>query len=237
MDKCIWLLSRPDGVEAGAFRDFALDELDGIVGGAVRSALEVTVTIQEPDVQSVLVTRPDGTEQPLDVALEVVMAERYVPLDEFNTRLRGHCGVVQGWRVHPTVMYDASRPRAIGESSERLHTLVFIERLDGTTPEHFDRNWFVHGGHDNGEEALDDQSRANRQAREAADPGMRYIQNRILEPLTPTTFVTHGYTQLYVKELVPAGPLGGTDHVRRPLEVPFDRWPPRILQGYEYRVR
>lgn len=146
--------------------------------------------------------------QDLILMEELILGDAYRPLDQ--VMLAAHtivefgsdeqkrtllpkipCGHVQGWRA---AMYDAPERSVIGIRSVLPQTHVFVQRLDGTTPEHFDRNWFIHGGHGDGREAETDASREERRREEETKPGQRYIQNRILEPITPTAWVVHGHT-------------------------------------------
>jgi len=166
--------------------------------------------------------------------IEVETSETCPPLDEFHAYLGEYWAHSQGWRVKPTLIYDSSQPRALGEPSKSPTTFIFVERLDGTTPEHFDRHWYIHAGHNDGREAESDASRAERHREEAEAPDRLYRQNRVIEAITPTAWVIHGYTQLQLGFFVPE--LGPDPYPRVRGEEPFDRWPPRILQGFEYRI-
>ena len=112
-------------------------------------------------------------------------------------------------------------PSALGEPSAFPNVLCFIERLDGTTPEHFDRNWSIHAGHLDGQEAESEQSIAERRREEESSPGQLYRQNRVVEPVTPTAWVVHGYTQLRFPFLLP--PVGDEPYARVRGEEDFDR--------------
>ena len=235
MDKLMWTLTRATGVDVGDFQQFVLEGVAPGVLGLVPSCVDLRVTLQQPDAYSrAFVDLGDG-ERAVDAALEVVTSDSYVALDEVNEHLRTSCGHVQGWRVRPNLIYDASTPVELGEPSAFPNIFCFVERLDGTTPEHFDRNWSIHAGHLDGEEAESEQSRAERRREEEAQPGQLYRQNRVLEPITPTAWVVHGYTQLQFGFLLPS--VGDEPYARARGEEPFDRWPPRILQGYEHRIR
>ena len=99
-----------------------------------------------------------------------------------------------------------------GEPFEWPTVFVFVERLDGTTPEFFSRNWYVHASHTDGVEAENDDARAQRAERERT-PGNYYMQHRILEPIAATPWVAHGYTKLAMPAFIPAEEL----RTRRPL--------------------
>jgi hypothetical protein len=235
MDKLTWTLTRGAGGDVGDFQRFVLDELVPGAAGLVPSCVEARVTLQEPDAYSRAFVDPGGGERPVDALLELVASEDFVALDPVNEYLAAHTGHVQGWRVRPNLIYDASTPVGIGEPSVFPNIFCFIERLDGTTPEHFDRNWSIHAGHLDGEEAASEESLAERRRQEKEQPGQLYWQNRVLESITPTAWVVHGYTQLQFGFLLPS--VGDEPYARERGEADFDRWPPRIVQGHEYRVR
>jgi hypothetical protein len=234
MDKVIWTLTREPGSQASAFKEFVLHDLAPTAGRLVPSRVDVRLTLQEPGAYSrAYVDLGDG-ECPVDAALEIVASDSFIALDGVQEYLRAHCGHVQGWRVRPNLIYDASTPSALGEPSAFANILCFVERIDGTTPEHFDRNWSIHAGHADGQEAESEQSIAERLREETSSPGQLYRQNRVIEPITPTAWLVHGYTQLQFQFLLPA--VGDEPYARVRGEEAFDRWPPRILQGYEYRI-
>lgn len=235
MDKLIWTLTGETDADVGDFQRFVLDELAPGSGARVPSCTDVRVTLQARDDYSGAFVDPGDGQRAVDAALEVITADAYVPLDDVNEHLRASCGHVQGWRVRPNLIYDASTPVALGEPSAFPNIFCFVERIDGTTPEHFDRNWSVHAGHLDGREEESEHSRAERQREEESQPGQLYRQNRVLEPITPTAWVVHGYTQLQFGFLLPS--VGDEPYERVRGEEEFDRWPPRILQGHEYRVR
>jgi hypothetical protein len=235
MDKITWTLTGPRGTDVGEFQRFALEELAPAAGGLVRSTEELRVTLQEPGTYSrAFVDLGDG-DRPVDAALELIATDAYVALDDVNAYFESGCGHVQGWRVRPNLIYDASTPVGLGEPSAFPNIFCFVERLDGTTPEHFDRNWSIHAGHPDGLEAESEASIAERRREEENGPGHLYRQNRVLEPVTPTAWLIHGYTQLRFGFLLPS--VGDEPYARERGEEAFDRWPPRIVQGHEYRIR
>ncbi|MGP0030342.1 MAG: hypothetical protein ACLPVF_07525 [Acidimicrobiales bacterium] len=196
--------------------------------------LKAHVTIQQPEQFSrSLVDCSDGL-RAVDVVIEVETTDQCPPLDDFHEFLRRNWLHVQGWRVKPTLIYDSTQPRALGEPSRSPSILVFIERLDGTTARHFDRNWYIHAGHPDGRAAASAASRAERRREEAEAPDRLYRQNRVVEPITATAWLFHGYTQLQLGGFLPE--LGAEPYARVRGEEAFDRWPPRIIQGYEYRL-
>ena len=234
MEKCIWTLTGvPNGDRPELSRQL-LEELPKAVRKLLPSACEAHVTIQEPTEYSGALVEIQGAPQRIDGVIEVLSSEICPPLDEFHGYLRDHWTHAQGWRVKPTLIYDSSQPRALGEPSTSPTNFIFVERMDGTTPEHFDRNWYIHAGHSDGREAESEASLAERHREEAEAPDRLYRQNRVIEPITPTAWVLHGYTQLQLGFFVPE--LGADAYPRVRGEEPFDRWPPRIFQGFEYRV-
>ncbi|HEY3672513.1 MAG TPA: hypothetical protein VGN51_16375 [Acidimicrobiia bacterium] len=235
MDKLTWTLTGGTDVDVREFQRFVLDEVAPGAGTRVPSSTDVRVTLHEPDAYSGAFIDPGDGERAVGAVLEIITADSYVAIDDVNEYLGAHCGHVQGWRVRSNLIYDASTPVAPGEPSAFPNIFCFVERLDGTTPEHFDRNWSIHAGHLDGLEAESEQSRAERQREEESQPGQLYRQNRVLEPITPTAWVVHGYTQLQFGFLLPS--VGDEPYARVRGEEEFDRWPPRIVQGHEYRVR
>ncbi len=235
MDKIMWTLARDHGTDIDEFQQSVLQDFAPEAGRLVSSTEEVRVTLQDPSAYSGAVIDLGDGERPVDAALELVAADSYVALDDVNEYLEARCGHVQGWRVRPNLIYDASTPVVLGAPSAFSNIFCFVQRLDGTAPDHFDRNWSIHAGHADGQEAESDASRAERRREEAAGPGQLYRQNRVLEPVTPTAWLIHGYTQLQFPFLLPS--VGDEPYARERGEEPFDRWPPRILQGHEYRIR
>jgi hypothetical protein len=234
MEKCIWTLTGVPNIDRGELSRLLLEELPNAVRKLLPAAVEAHVTIQEPSEYSGALVEIHETSRTVDAVLELEISEACPPLDDFHAYLRDYWAHSQGWRVKPTLIYDSSQPRALGEPSRSPTTLIFVERLDGTTPEHFDRNWYVHAGHPDGREAESDASLAERHREEAEAPDRLYRQNRVIEAITPTAWVIHGYTQLQLGFFVPE--LGSDPYPRVRGEEPFDRWPPRILQGFEYRI-
>ena len=234
MEKCIWTLTGLPNNDRGELSPQLLEELPKAITKLLPSAAEAYVTIQEADEYSGALVDIQGRSHHVDAVVEVVSSEPCPPLDEFHGYLRDSWTHAQGWRVKPTLIYDSSQPRALGEPSKSPTTFIFVERLDGTTPEHFDRNWYIHAGHPDGREAESEASLAERHREEAEAPDRLYRQNRVIEPITPTAWVIHGYTQLQLGFFVPE--LGPDAYPRVRGEEPFDRWPPRILQGFEYRI-
>ena len=204
MDKITWTLTREHDADQREFQQFVLQELAPTAGQCVSSTAEVRVTLQDPSAYSrAFVDLGDG-ERPVDVALELLATGSYVALDDADAYLQAQCGHVQGWRVRPNLIYDASTPVALGEPSAFPNILCFVERLDGTTAEHFDRNWSIHAGHLDGRQAESEASRAERRREEESSPGQLYRQNRVVEPVTPTAWLIHGYTQLQFAFLLPS---------------------------------
>jgi hypothetical protein len=234
MEKYIWTLTGFPNVDRAGLSHQLLEELPKTIRKLLPSAVEAHVTIQEINEYSgALVDIPEGA-QAVDAVVEVETSAPCPPFDDFHAYLREGWAHSQGWRVKPTLIYDSTRPRALGEPSRSPTNFVFVERLDGTSPDHFDRNWYIHAGHPDGCEAESEASLQERRREEAEAPDRLYRQNRVLEPITPTAWVVHGYTQLQLGFFVPE--LGPDPYARVRGEEPFDRWPPRIFQGFEYRI-
>jgi hypothetical protein len=211
----------------------APDQLGALVADLVPDAVDARVTVQDPGAVLNACVRVDAEEQPVGALLEVTTDAECPPLDPLLAALGERSAHVQGWRVKPTVIFDATAPLEVGRQSPSPNVMVFVQRIDGTTPAHFDENWFKHAGHADGAEAESDESRRER-AREEAESGGLYRQNRVLEPVTPVAWVVHGYTQLQLGFLVPEVPAEPYERTRG--EAPFDRWPPRMVKGIEHRI-
>jgi hypothetical protein len=228
-DKYAWTLVAAEGAPDGWF----FDRLGALVAELVPGATDARVTVQDPDAILNATVPLGGEDRPVDAVLEVAVDIECPPFDPFLAALADQCAHVQGWRVKPTVIFDATLPLERGQQSAAPNVMVFVQRLDGTTPAHFDANWFKHAGHADGVEAESNESRAERE-REEAERGGLYRQNRVLEPVTPTAWVVHGFTQLQLGFLVPEVPAEPYERTRG--EEAFDRWPPRMVQGSEHRI-
>jgi hypothetical protein len=231
LDKYTWTLVRDEE----ASERWVLNELGDAVGDLIPGVTDARVTLQAPGALLNATAPVEGVEQPIDMVLEVTTSDECPRLDPFLAYLGKQARHVQGWRVKPTLIYDATRSLERGERSDAPNVLVFVQRLDGTTPEHFDRNWYQHAGHADGTEAETEQARMERAREEAERPGGLYRQNRVREAVTPTAWLVHGYTQLQLGMLVPEVPTDPYERTRG--EDAFDRWPPRMVQGPELRVR
>ncbi len=234
-DKFMWTLVRPDGAGIAEFQQYVLEDLAKAAGGLVSDATSVRVTLQERNAFSGATVRVGDADRRVDAVLQIISSGSYVPTDPVNSVLSGNCGHVQGWRVHPTTMDDASPPVPVGTAAPFIQFLWINQRLDGITPECYDRNWYIHGGHPDGQEAETDQSRANRAAMEKVSKGRWYIQNRVLEPITATAWVVNGFADLTGHAFLP-GPGERYNPKVGFSEEAFDKWPPRLIQGSCYRV-
>lgn len=234
MDKCVWVLAGSGGGDKRQLRDLVLADLPATALKLLGSVSGITATFQDTSAYSGAAVMVDRVECQVDMVLEVAADLSFVPLDDFNKYPRTIASSVQGWRVRPTLIYDSTQRRSVGAPSAYPNVLVFVERLDGTTPEHFSRNWYIHAGHLDGLEAESEQSLMARRTAESEVPDWLYRQNRVIEAITPTEWVIHGYTQLQIGGFVP--PVGAEGYPQVRGEDPFDQWPPRILQGYEYRL-
>ncbi len=131
-----------------------------------------------------------------------------------------------------------SSPRiAVSPGTKIPHTqmLWINQRLDGKTPEFYSRNWYIHAGHLDGLEAESDDSRRVHKERGEEGKGRWYIQNRVLEPITPTAWVVNGFSDYLADGFIP-GPGERYDPKAGLGEESFDKWPPRLVQGHTYRV-
>jgi hypothetical protein len=235
VEKLTWTLARGDERDRDRFTAWLRDDLADAVSTRVRSLSCAHVTVQDGDAysRSAVATR-DGDRE-VDAVLEIETSDSFTALDGFRSYLASHCAHIQGWRVHPTMIFDVSTAPPLLEPSSATQVMVFLERLDGSTPEHFSRNWYVHAGHLDGEEAESEASRVERARDEDAGFCTRYVQNRVIEPITPTAWVLHGYTQLFLPLLVPEE-AAIVPYARDRGEQPFEKWPPRYVQGPELRI-
>jgi hypothetical protein len=234
-DKLVWTLVRPVGTGFADFQQYVLEDLAKAAGGLVVGTTQVRVTLQERHAFSEALVKIGDTDHRVDAVVQVISGDSYVATDQVNAALAADCGHVQGWRVRPTTMDDASPEVALGNPSPFVQALWMNQRIDGITPESYSRNWYIHGGHPDGQEGETDESRANRREMEARGMQRWYIQNRVLEPITPTAWVIHGFADLTYPSLIPIvgeryDPKAGFS------EEHFDRWPPRVIQGAAYRV-
>ena len=216
--KCSWTLTKPKAAARKEFQEFILHELAGACGKLVPDRSGITVTLQEADTFSNATIKTGSGDRPVDAVLEIAMPCIYGAVAKVSDYLSSHCDYVQGWRITSDLVYDASAPVPLGARSSLPSVLAFIRRLDGTTPEHFERKWSMH---------------AEQAKREGGGANGRYEQNKIVEPITPTAWVVNGYSQLYMRNFIPsigshgAAPKGDDN---------FEEWPPLIVQGYAYRV-
>jgi hypothetical protein len=234
-DKFMWTLVRPEGAGIAEFQQYVLDDLAEAAGALVAGANGVRVTLQERNAFCGGIVNVGGADRRVDVVLQVTSSDSYVATDPVNSVLAGNCGHVQGWRVHPTTIHDSSVPQPLGSAMPMKQMLWINQRLDGTTPEFYNRNWYIHAGHLDGQEAESDESRANRQGMESRERGAWYIQNRVLEPVTTTAWVVNGFADYLTPALVP-GPGERYNPEDGMGEESFDRWPPRLIQGSTYRT-
>ena len=242
-DKLVWTLVRPSGMSAKEFQDYLLEDLAPAAGDLVPDTTGVLVSIQEPNTFSGAIVRMGAEDRRVDAVLQVMSSGTYVPTIPVNTVLAAHCAHVQGWRVHESVILDMSEPLTPGTPIALKQLLWINQRLDGTTPEHYDRNWYIHAGHPDGQEAESEgrasvaRNSASRLVRRASAPmPFWYYQNRVREPITPTAWVVNGMSDYLSQDFLPAGPGERYNPKDGEGEDSFDEWPPRLFQGYTYRV-
>jgi len=234
-DKLVWTLVRSDGTGFEEFQQYVLEELAVAAGRLVAGTTQIRVVLQERHAFSGALVKVGATDRRVDAAVQVISTAEYVATDPVNAVLAANCGHVQGWRVQPTTIDDTSPEVPLGQPSPFVQTLWMNQRIDGITPESYSRNWFIHGGHPDGEAAETDESLTNRKEMEARGMQRWYIQNRVLEPITPTAWVINGFADLTFEAPIPVvgeryDPKAGFD------EEHFDQWPPRVIQGAAYRL-
>jgi hypothetical protein len=234
VDKHVWTVIGDAGLDASELTDRLLEELPTAMRELVPSTTQAHVTIQQADEFSQSLVDCNDASRPVDAAIELESTEECPPLDGFHAYLKEKWIHVQGWRVKPTLIYDSTELRGLQEPSRSPSVLIFVERLDGTTKDHFDRNWYIHAGHSDGCEAESAASLAERHREEAEASNRLYRQNRVVEPVTASAWHIDGYTQLQLGFFLPE--IGDDPYPRVRGEEAFDRWPPRILQGFEYRI-
>jgi hypothetical protein len=232
----MWTLVRPEGAGTAEFQHYVLDDLAKAAGHLLPGSMKITVTLQEPNAFCGALVRIGETDRRVDAVLQITSSDFYVATDPVNSVLSGNCGHVQGWRVHPTTIFDDSAPVAAGSPVPFKQMLWINQRLDGTTPDFYSRNWYIHAGHLDGLEGESDESRRVHEKRgEQATRGHWYVQNRVLEPITPTAWVVNGYSDYLADGFLP-GPGERYNPKAGMGEESFDKWPPRLVQGATYRV-
>lgn len=229
MNKFSWVVSRPENQTRAEF-GMHLRAGQAEMMSALPSAQEIAVTIQEDGAFS----NAQIGGRPVDALIEITTTETDPETDPIVQYVSGISSRAQGWRVHPTVIYDVRNPIEVGEQRPGASLVIFIRRLDGTSPEHFNQNWYHHAGYPSERRQLEPFSQAKRERLPEDGPIDLYRQNRLLEALTPTDWVVHGYTQLNPEGFathIPEGPYERWRH-----EEPFDRVETHIVQGREFRV-
>lgn len=234
-DKYIWTLIRPVGVRCDEFQHYVLSDLAKAAGEQLPGANSVRVTLQEPHAFSGAFVHVAGVDMRVDAVLQITSSIAYEATDPVLSVLNGNCSHVQGWRVHQSPIYDFSPAKPLGQRLPAHQTLWFNQRLDGMTREAYDYSWYLHAEHPDGQEAASDESRAILAAVAPHRQGNWYIQNRMREPITPTAWVVNGVSDWQTTQFMPSAgerynPQDGMG------EDPFDRWPPRLVQGYTYWV-
>ncbi len=234
-DKLAWTLVRPPQVGITEFQEYVLTDLAKAAGILVSDTTAVFVAVQDPNAFSGAIVKVGADDRRVDAVLQITSSGWYVPTDPVNAVLAANCGHVQGWRVHQTPIFDESAPVPPGSQLPHKQLLWINERLDGTTPEFYDRNWYIHAGHLDGREAESEESRRIHTQRGERTKGLWYIQNRVLEPITATAWVVNGISDYLSDEFMP-GPGERYNPKLGMGEESFDKWPPRLFQGYTYRV-
>lgn len=229
MNKLSWLLTRPDGATRAEFAERLLGAREEVLA-IVPSAQEVAVTIQADNAYG----NAELGGLPVDALLEITSADEHTETDPINSYLAAISSRIQGWRVHPTPIYDEREPIDAGETWPGAALVIFIQRIDGTSPEHFSSNWYHHAGYPEAHRALPPFSQPKRDRLPEDGPIGLYRQNRLLEITTPTEWVAHGYTQLHPESLTEVNLQGPYERWRH--EEPFDRVGTKVLQGHEHRV-
>ena len=135
------MLVRPDEAGIAEFQQYVLDDLAEAAGRLVPGVNSVRVTLQERNVFCGGIVNVGGTDRRVDAVLQITSADSYVATDPVISVLSGNCGHVQGWRVDPTTIHDTSIAQPLGKPMPLKQMLWINQRLDGTTPEFYNRNW------------------------------------------------------------------------------------------------
>ena len=234
-DKFVWTLVRPIRAGMTEFREYVLHDLAEAAGRLVPGTTAVFVAVQDPNEFSGALVKVGADDRRVDAVLQITSSDSYVPTEPVNAVLTANCGHAQGWRVHQTPIFDESALVPPGAQVPHKQLLWINQRLDGTTPEFYDRNWYIHAGHLDGAEAESEDSRRVHDQRGERTKGHWYIQNRVLEPITPTAWVVNGISD-YLSDAFLPGPGERYDPKLGMGEASFDKWPPRLFQGYTHRV-
>jgi hypothetical protein len=112
-------------------------------------------------------------ELPLDAVIDITVPEDDALLDGVHETLNSTTSTSQGWRVAATAYADDVPDPEVGQPSDNVGSATFIRRVDGMSRERFSIEWHIHGVH------------TIARAKEQQRPMRRYIQNRIVEPVTP----------------------------------------------------
>jgi len=238
-DKLMWTLVRPSDTSSSEFGEYLVHELGPAAAALVADSTGAFVTLQAPHAFSGAIIEGGAGDRRVDAVLQVLSSRPYGPTDPVNAVLAANCGHVQGWRMHEAIIFDETAPVAPGTKLSLTHMLWINQRIDGTTPEFYDRNWYIHAGHTDGKPEESDASRRRHEERHEqgeVTTDRWYIQNRVREPITPTAWVINGMSDFLSPYVMPSGPGERYDPSQVMGEESFDKWPPRLFQGDVYRV-
>jgi len=208
MGKYVFVLTRPAEQELPDFGDVLRSESGPAIRDDAPGLAGLRIVLREPATAAPDADAVDGA----DAVVELWVGPDHVPLDSTTKRLESSTSSVQGWRVSEEVVVDA-----LGQDPRPVDMFAFIQRLDGTSPEFFATNWRIHG------------TGAATLAREQSC-SWRYLQNRVLEPVTPTRWVIDGYGSFRGEG--PSLP-ESDDPAHMPGEEPFWRVTSRLMLGRE----
>jgi hypothetical protein len=240
MDKLFYAVTAPLGSSLDEFSDALRTEIgpalarELVVGSRVRVRIRDVPSSEHfgPLFAHVLCQDRDI---PLDAVLDIAVADDVARLDHVHATLTDASSTCQGWRVVATPYADNVPDPEPGLLSDYIGGAVFIQRVDGMSRDRFSIEWHIHGVHE--------VARAKAQQR----PMGRYIQNRVIEPVTPTLWVIDGYEEGAVPAEVAAARRSVTlptntersfeDVAAGPGETEFFRMPlVRLFYGTEFVV-
>jgi hypothetical protein len=188
MDKLFYALTAPRGSSLDEFSDALRTEIGPTLARALDVGSRVRVRIR--DVASSEHFGPlfahvpcQDREIPLDAVVDIAVPDEVACLDHVHATLTETTSTCQGWRVVATPYADHVPDPEPGLPSDYIGGAVFIQRVDGMSRDRFSIEWHIHGVHE--------VARAKAQQRTMG----RYIQNRVVEPVTSTFWVIDGYEE------------------------------------------
>jgi hypothetical protein len=249
MDKLVYVVSRPTESSLTEFSAALCGDLGQAVAKELPTGARVRVRLRGDLFTKLFGSRPlyptvpfGGQEVPVDGVIDVLIPDAASTLglrmdqhklDSAHRVMEDATSTYQGWRVAEVSYANNLGDGCASEDSGFMGGGAFIRRVDGMTSERFSVEWHIHGVHEN--------------ARRPESHGpRRYIQNRVVEPVTPTSWIIDGYEEALVsveslntmaQAEPPAGEEFSFDSIAAgPGEIPFFRMPCLLLFGYEYPI-